>query len=148
MQTRASHLVVVSVGLLMLAGAGSALGHGDVAPQPVDTTGLKPLGDKWLTENPYRGDPVAIKIGAHGYTQNCARCHGIDAISGGIAPDLRKLDPGVDGDEWFIQLTRKGYTQNGVNKMPAFEGVLNQEAMWAIRTWLDTKDGSKQQTQR
>ena len=106
--------------------------------------GLPPLGDKWLTENPYRGNPLAIKIGAHGYTQNCARCHGIDAVSGGIAPDLRNLDPGPDGDEWFIQLTRNGYKQNGVEKMPKFEGILGQEAMWAIRAWLDTRTASLQ----
>ncbi len=119
--------------------AGLAWGHGDVQPQPVDTTGLAPLGDKWLSENPYRDNPKAIEIGHHGYTQNCARCHGIEAVSGGIAPDLRKLEVTPDGDEWFIRLTRKGYTQNGVTKMPAFEGILNQEAMWAIRSWLDTK---------
>lgn len=148
MLTRTPRLLAATLVLLAFGSAGSALGHGDVAPQPVDTSGLKPLGDKWLTENPFRGDPVAIKIGAQGYTQNCARCHGIEAVSGGIAPDLREMDQGVDGDEWYIQLTRKGYTQNGVNKMPGFEGVLSQEAMWAIRSWLDTKDGSQQQTQR
>jgi cytochrome c-550 PedF len=131
----------------MLIAAGAAFGHGDVTPQPVDTTGLPPLGDKWLTENPYRGNPLAIKIGAQGYTQNCARCHGIDAVSGGIAPDLRELDPGADGDEWFIQLTRDGYTQGGVEKMPKFKGVLNQEAMWAIRSWLDTRTASMQSNQ-
>lgn len=125
--------------LVAAMAAGLAWGHGDVQPQPVDTTGLAPLGDKWLTENPYRGNARAIEIGAHGYTQNCARCHGIEAISGGIAPDLRKLEITPDGDEWYIQLTRKGFTQNGVNKMPAFEGILSQEAMWAIRTWLETR---------
>ena len=114
-------------------------GHGDVQPQPVDTTGLEPLGDAWLAENPYRGNDLAIRIGEHGYTQNCARCHGINAVSGGIAPDLRMLDPGADGDEWYINLTREGYTQNGVQKMPAYDGILSQEAMWAIKAWLDTR---------
>ena len=61
-----------------------------------------------------------------------------------IAPDLRNLDPGPDGDEWFIQLTRNGYKQNGVEKMPKFEGILSQEAMWAIRAWLDTRTASLQ----
>ena len=128
---------------VVLAGC-FAWAHGDVAPQPVDTTGLPPLGDRWLTENPYRDNALAIKIGAHGYTQNCARCHGMEAVSGGIAPDLRKLEPGAEGDEWFIQLTRKGYAQNGVEKMPKFEGILSQEAMWAIRAWLETRAASLQ----
>jgi cytochrome c-550 PedF len=139
MRRKAFRRSAAALGLLMVIRAGSAFAHGDVTPQPVDTAGLPPLGSDWRIENPYRGNPLAVTIGAHGYTQNCARCHGIDAVSGGIAPDLRKLDPGAEGDEWFIQLTRKGYTQNGVNKMPAFEGVVSQEAMWAIRTWLDTR---------
>ena len=31
----------------------------------------------------------------------------------------------------------------GVNKMPKFEGILSQEAMWAIRSWLDTRSGAQ-----
>ena len=36
---------------------GRAMGHGDVTPQPVDTTGLDPLGQEWRETNPYRGNP-------------------------------------------------------------------------------------------
>jgi cytochrome c-550 PedF len=130
------------IGLLVLASgltATQVLGHGDVQPQPVNTQGLKPLGDEWHEVNPYRGDPTAIRIGESGYTQNCARCHGIDAVSGGLAPDLRFMDKGEEGDEWYMLRTRKGFTQNGAVKMPGYEGILSQEAMWAIRSWLDTK---------
>ena len=76
-----------------LAGAtGHVFAHGDVTPQPVDTTGLEPLGPDWRTTNPYRGNELALKIGSSGFNQNCARCHGLQAVSGGIAPDLRYLD--------------------------------------------------------
>jgi cytochrome c-550 PedF len=75
-----------------------ALGHGDVVPQPVVTTGLEPLGADWREENPYRKNAKAIEIGSSGYNQNCARCHGLEVISGGIAPDLRYLDLGKEGD--------------------------------------------------
>jgi cytochrome c-550 PedF len=118
---------------------GRALAHGDVTPQPVDTTGLDPLGEEWRKANPYRGNPVALKIGASGFNQNCARCHGLQAVSGGLAPDLRYLDKADAGDEWFLNRIRHGYTQNGMTKMPAFEGILSQEAMWAIRTYLDSR---------
>ena len=66
-------------------------------PQAVDTTGLPVLGDKWRDENPYRTNKLALKIGTSAYTQNCARCHGLDAVSGGIAPDLRLLDRDCNG---------------------------------------------------
>ena len=124
---------------LSLVGVSGALAHGDVTPQPVDTTGLNPVGSAWLEKNPYRGNPKALEIGHSGFAQNCARCHGIEAEFGGIAPDLRYLDKGEDGDAWFINRIRHGYTQNGMTKMPAFEGILSQEAMWAIRTYLDSR---------
>ena len=124
---------------LSLFGAERAFAHGDVTPQPVDTTGLPSVGPDWLEKNPYRGNELATKIGHSGFAQNCARCHGIDAESGGIAPDLRYLDKGEDGDAWFVNRIRHGYTQNGVTKMPAFEGILSQEAMWAISTYLDSR---------
>lgn len=132
-------IVTVCAAVTAAVAATNAFGHGDVQPHAVDTTGLDPLGDEWLVENPYSGNEVAIEIGGVGYSQNCARCHGIDAKSGGLAPDLRDLETGAEGDEWFIELTRNGYSQNGVEKMPAFDGILSQEAMWAIRAWLETK---------
>jgi cytochrome c-550 PedF len=120
-----------------------AFSHGNVTPQPVDVTGLKPVGTEWLKENPYRADPeqkkLATEIGASGYNQNCARCHGLEVISGGLAPDLRYLEEGKFGDEWFIERIRGGYTQNGVTKMPKFEGIFSQEAMWAIRTYIESR---------
>lgn len=124
---------------LSLAASAPLQAHGDGAPQPVDTQGLKELGKKWLTENPYKGDEKAIEIGARGYNSNCARCHGLDAKSGGIAPDLRYLENDADGDAWYINRVRKGYHQNGVTKMPTFEGLMSQEAMWAIRTYINAQ---------
>ncbi|MBQ4827033.1 cytochrome c-550 PedF [Leisingera sp. HS039] len=118
--------------------------HGDVAPQPVNTDALPEVGEEWLTENPYRGQEAevwqaAIDIGGSGYNQNCARCHGLGGVSGGLAPDLRYLEAEEFGDEWFVERFRTGYTQNGITKMPAFGELLGQKAAWAIRTYLETR---------
>jgi cytochrome c-550 PedF len=112
--------------------------HGDVNPQPIDTKGLKPLGDAWLKSNPYRGNELAIKVGKSAYTQQCARCHGIDAVSGGLAPDLRYLEKGEEGDKVYLQVTRSGVYRDGRTLMPKYEGVVSQEGMWTIRAWLET----------
>lgn len=118
--------------------------HGDVTPQAVDTEGLPELGDEWLAENPWR-DPnneywaEAVEIGSSAYNQNCARCHGLGAVSGGLAPDLRKLEANDYGDEWYLERYRNGYTQSGVTRMPAFGELLGQEAAWAIRTYVETR---------
>jgi cytochrome c-550 PedF len=136
-------IVAGLAGLAFAASATLVLAHGDVVPQPIDTAGLDSVGSEWLTENPYRvkgGEQyeLAKKIGASGYNQNCARCHGLEVISGGVAPDLRYLDEGAAGDEWFIDRIRHGYSQNGAVKMPPFEKVFNQEAMWAIRSYIES----------
>ena len=130
-----------------------ARAHGNVVPQSVDTTGLPVLGDKWRDENPYRENKLALKIGASAYNQNCARCHGLEALSGGIAPDLRLLDRDCIGlkneakkqacfketDKYFLTSIRHGKVRNGAVYMPAFEGIFNQEAMWAVKTYLESR---------
>lgn len=120
-----------------------ARAHGDGAPQPVDTTGLAPLGEEWRATNPYRNDDklrdVAIEVGSRGYNSNCARCHGLEAKSGGMAPDLRELGEGESEDGWFISRVLHGATVGERQKMPPFEGLLSQEAIWAIRTYIDSR---------
>ncbi len=135
---------IISVAALMVVAAGTAFGHGDVAPQPVNTDALPDLDEEWAEENPYRsmGPEVyakAIEIGASGYNQNCARCHGLEAVSGGVAPDIRYLEANFDGDEWYVERFTNGYTQNGITKMPAFGELLGQKAAWAIRSYVETR---------
>ena len=126
--------------VLCIAGAASQVfAHGDVVPQAVDTTGLKPLGADFLPSNPYRKDKTAIRIGDSAFNQNCARCHGLGAISGGIAPDLRYIETGDSGDEWFMERYKNGSSHDGKVYMPPFGEVLGQKAGWAIRTWVESK---------
>lgn len=115
------------------------LAHGDVTPQAVDVRTLKPLGEQKRDENPFRGDKEAVRVGTSAYNQNCARCHGLEAISGGIAPDLRKLDIDKETDIYFRDSVLRGKVRNGAVYMPPFEGILSQEAIWAIRSYLDTR---------
>jgi cytochrome c-550 PedF len=151
------HTIRIAAGLLTLTAAALtslwANAHGNVVPQGVDTTGLPTLGDKWRDENPYRTNKLALKIGSSAYTQNCARCHGLEAVSGGIAPDLRLLDRDCTGiknekkkdacykevDNYYLTSIRHGKVRNGAVYMPPFEGVFNQEAMWAIKTYLESR---------
>lgn len=128
-----------------------ASAHGDAAPQPVDTGNLPKLGtEKWLPDDPFREGEhktEALEVGARGYNANCARCHGLEAVSGGIAPDVRKLNVDCGGDEacikemdgYYIETVRKGRTRDGRVYMPPFEGIISQEAMWAIRTYIDSR---------
>lgn len=133
-------IVAIAAMSFVLSGpANRVLAHGDMAPQPVDTTGLEPLGEEWRPTNPYRGNERAIEIGARGYNSNCARCHGLDVKSGGMAPDLRQLESTDEGDAWFLMRIRGGARRDDRVKMPPFEGILSQEAMWAIRSYIETR---------
>ena len=131
-------LCQLAAALSVALAASQAYAHGDVVPQAVDTKGLKNLGDDWQASNPFRKNKTAISIGDSAFNQNCARCHGLGGISGGIAPDLRFLPLGDEGDEVFMQRIRKGAVRDGRVYMPPFEGILSQEAMWAIRAWVET----------
>ncbi len=146
----------ISISSLLLAASCAfsplAYAHGNVTPQAVDTKGLSALGENWREENPYRGNKQAITIGSSAYGQNCARCHGLQAISGGIAPDLRQLDRDCliqnnetkkqacfkEMDTYFVSSVRHGKVRNGNVYMPPFEGVFSQEAVWAIKAYLES----------
>ncbi len=133
-----------------------AMAHGDVVPHSVDTSTLPQLGEKWLDSNPYttgEGHAEALRIGSSAFNQNCARCHGLEAISGGVSPDLRKLDNDCmslgdatkklacfqEINDYFVSTVRRGRARDGRVYMPPFEGILTQEAMWAIKTYLETR---------
>lgn len=136
--------------------AATVMAHGDVTPQSVDTSTLPQLGAKWLDANPYSEGPAhkeALRIGTSAYNQNCARCHGLEAISGGISPDLRKFDADCSGmsdvakksacykemDDYYLATVRRGRVRDGRVYMPPFEATLSQEAIWSIKTYLETR---------
>lgn len=126
--------------VVLLAGSLAA----PVAVQAQSDIGtLKPLGPALLDENPYRGNKEAIKVGESAYGQQCARCHGIEGISGGMSPDLRKMDVDKENDKIFLQVTLRGATRNGKVYMPPFKDILPQELIWAIRSYTDSRPKEK-----
>lgn len=141
------------VATVLSLSASLSFAHGDVTPQVVDTTMLRQLGDDMLERNPYVGDKEAIRIGSSAYNQNCARCHGLEAISGGISPDLRKLNTEcnslanknartqceADIDILFRNAVLGGRVRGDRVYMPAFAGILTQEAIWAIKAYVETR---------
>lgn len=42
-------------------------------------------------------------------------------------------------DGYFIGKVRRGVSRSGAVYMPPFEGVLQQEASWAIKSYLETR---------
>lgn len=128
---------------------------------PYNLAGLPLLGDEWKPGNPYRGNAEIARAGGIAFNQNCARCHGVDAVASGTggmpAPDLRKLDRYcrrikdgalkeacmADNDDYFRLTVLQGKTIVGVNHMPAWQGLLNQETVWAMKTFIESRSGAK-----
>lgn len=133
--------LIASAGVTLLSPL-PALAHGDVTPQAVDVQTLPKLGEELRGVNPYRNNQEAIRVGTSAFNQNCARCHGLEAISGGIAPDLRKLDIEPDTDVYFMESVLLGKVRNGAVYMPPFKDILPQEAIWAIKAYLETRRAS------
>ncbi|MGN5478637.1 cytochrome c-550 PedF [Cupriavidus basilensis] len=142
--------------MLSATPAGTVWAHGDVTPQAVDTKSLPQLGDDWRPDNPIapgQSNRRPSVLAARPTTRDCARCHGLEAVSGGIAPDLRKLDSDcvsladakkkqacmTEISQYFTTTVRKGRTRDGRVYMPPFDGVLSQEAVWAIKTYLESR---------
>jgi cytochrome c-550 PedF len=131
-----------------------ALAHDDVTPHPVDTAGLPPLGKEWVASDPYRGNAKAEAAGAIGYLHNCAGCHGLNAEAGGMAPDLllvakdcvgmasseAKASCFNDSDDYFKSVVLDGKKNSeGRFTMPSYDGVFTQEAVWAVKAYLDQR---------
>ncbi|WP_417530104.1 cytochrome c-550 PedF [Marinobacter lipolyticus] len=119
--------------------AGLVMAHGNVTPQEVDTGNLPELGDEVRTENPFREgnehadyNAQAVEVGESAYAGNCAGCHGIRAMSGGLTPDLRELTEW--DDEYYVTRVLNG-TDRG---MPSWKKTLDQNAIWAIRTYVES----------
>jgi len=112
----------------------------DTPPPPqtedmIHARGLEQLpNDHWQENNPYRGNAKAVAEGARLFSRvGCKDCHGIKAVSGGTTPDLRKLGP--DKDALYLERMRNGSSKG----MPSFENRVTQEAMWAIRSYIDVR---------
>ncbi|ATE59541.1 c-type cytochrome [Thauera sinica] len=134
--------------------------HARTTPVPpvVDTAGLPALQQPWPKHNPYRGNALAAEVGRSAFNQSCAGCHGVDADGEhAAAPDLRRLGRScsrvrdaefrqrcvADVDHYFRDSVLKGKVKVGVEHMPAWEGVLAPELVWAIRSFVESQAGRK-----
>jgi mono/diheme cytochrome c family protein len=127
-------------------------------PQPHEltssTTGLPSLDGKMGKVNPYRGNDAVLVTGQKLFNEGCARCHGMDAVGDrSPAPDLRGLQPYCrpiadaalrsqcedDVDAYYVKRVLNGKSKVGIIHMPAWEGFLSPEQLWAIKTFIEVQ---------
>ena len=77
-------------------------------------------------------DPKKVERGAKTFGANCVNCHGIDAVAGGAAPDLR-ASPIPLSHEAFDEIVRQGSL--AIRGMPRFDWI-DGEDLDAMRHYL------------
>jgi mono/diheme cytochrome c family protein len=133
-------MVVFMLAVLILA----ACGNGNGAPAAEERPD-PPAEFAGLT-NPHAGDAAAASAGQSLYDANCASCHG--ATGQGDGPAAAALDPAPDdlrisareaGDDYLHWRIAKGGNFAPFNSsMPAWEGILSDDQIWQLVTYINT----------
>ena len=87
--------------------------------------------------NPYSGNAQLAQEGGSLFNQYCSHCHGQWAEQGERPRDLRRLRIryGDDAISMFYTTVSTGRLEKG---MPVWKGVLSDEILWKIFTFLET----------
>jgi mono/diheme cytochrome c family protein len=143
--------------LLALAAPIQAAAAAPAEPLRSDLSNLPPLGSEWRSNNPYRGNTAVAAIGRAIFLEACARCHGDEQVHGAPAPNLGRLDRYCrrivdtsvrahclsDVDDYFRRSVLFGKIRLGIEHMPPWQGILSQEAIWALRTYVMQRGSAK-----
>ncbi len=84
-------------------------------------------------------DPRAIEEGWRLYHLYCDRCHGIDAVSGGLAPDLRKSFRRLSYAD-VVHTVLNGRVAKG---MPSWRGILDLEKVTLIYQYVRARSQNR-----
>lgn len=87
--------------------------------------------------NPFEGRSDLVEGGRSLFNQYCAHCHGPNAQQGEKPRDLRRLKIRYEGDaiSVFYTTVNNGRVDKG---MPVWKGVLSEEVLWQIYTYLQS----------
>jgi mono/diheme cytochrome c family protein len=94
--------------------------------------------------NPVAVTPAGLTEGARDYEAHCAVCHG--GARAKISPLRDKFNPPApqlinriphDEESWLFWVTKHGVRMTG---MPSWDGVLSDEAMWNIISFIKHSD--------
>jgi len=88
-------------------------------------------------ENPLAGRADLVDEGRSLFNQYCSHCHGPNAVQGERPRDLRRLDIryGEKASTVFYETVSTGRLDVG---MPVWKGILSDEVLWRIFTYLQT----------
>ena len=105
----------------------------------LDTNAQLPISKAWsvsAADDPdFNRDQALANRGAETYGRFCLQCHGIDAVAGGVAPDLRASRIAQSAED-FASVVHEGALL--ANAMPRFE-FLDGDQLAALRQYIRTE---------
>jgi glucose dehydrogenase/cytochrome c5 len=81
---------------------------------------------------PFEAEAQQLALGKDLYYERCAVCHGLDAASGGVLPDLRRASPETHA-AWDAIVRGGLYRERG---MPAFAQIFSAADSEAVRAFV------------
>jgi cytochrome c len=78
----------------------------------------------------------AVLSGYAQYNAYCSRCHGVDAVGGDYAPDLRRSIAGGLTYQQFLSTVMAGRVGKG---MPSWAGHFNERQIHAIHDYIEAR---------
>jgi mono/diheme cytochrome c family protein len=126
----------------------------DAGPESVQETGaperLEPPEEYAGMTNPFTGDAEAAAEGEALYQSNCYSCHGQEARGDGPAAaaleprpsDLARDQSSLSDPYLYWRIAEGGMRRPFNSVMPAWRGILSEEQIWEIITFLRTLENS------
>ena len=136
-------LVIASVLLAACGGGGGGGGGGSSIQRQ------QPPAEYANAANPYEGSQDAVTNGKTLFETNCSACHGVEGKGDGAAASSMNPKPAnlqttaKDTTPQYVHwVVTVGGAGSGLNaSMPGFKGVLPEEDIWRIATFLETTYG-------
>ena len=143
-------LALVVTGLLVLTACGGAAKVETTADQgEAESARSEPPEEYADLTNPYVGDQDAETEGESLYQADCSSCHGPAGrgdgqAAGGLDPKPQNLaeNQSILSDAYlYWRISEGGLMEPFYSVMPSWRGILNEEQIWQIITFLRTLEG-------
>jgi mono/diheme cytochrome c family protein len=136
-------LIISCVVLAACGGASTPVSLIEVEDQPILVEPPDLYAD---LNNPYEGEIQAISQGETHYQANCSSCHGIlgrgdGPASAGLEPkpkDLAQNQSKLSDAYLFWRISEGGLIEPFNSLMPGWKGLLREEQIWQVITYLRT----------
>lgn len=142
-------LVASLVVSLLLASCGGLAANQDDEAAEGQAERLDPPAEYAGKTNPFQGDAEAVTEGAALYQSNCYSCHGEEALGDGPAaaalepkpPDLATGGSELSDAYLHWRIAEGGMMRPFNSVMPSWKGILSEDQIWKIITYLRTLQG-------